>query len=206
MRPDTVHHAEDHDSENERPRQQQHCSIPDPDPDPRHDQNLIRVRICTRRIGRAAVTSPKVGELITVSIDANWMVFSRLFASTWSESERLAPRLILRVSPALRTDVPGPMIVLRPAVPKVPGAGIENAAVLKKSSAVGSLTVIGCAAVVGAQRTVRAAADVADARQNGRSERRAGRELHAAVDLPAAEQGGSQSRVEPASFAPNGSS
>src|SRR5260370_17179120 len=35
------------------------------DPLSRHDQNLSRVRICTRRIGRAAVTWPNVGELKT---------------------------------------------------------------------------------------------------------------------------------------------
>ena len=64
---------------------------------------------------------------------------------------------MLRVRPRFSTDVPGPMIVLRPALPNVPGAGSENAAVLKNFSDVGSLSWIGCAVVVRAQRAVDAA-------------------------------------------------
>ena len=95
-------------------------------------------------MGRAAVTCPKVGELITVSIDANWTVLRMLLARICTERLRVGPRLRFRVSPAFSTVVPGPMIELRPAVPNVPAAGSEKAAVLKKAAAVGSLMVIGC--------------------------------------------------------------
>jgi len=40
-------------------------------------------------------------------------------------------------------EVPGPMIVLRPALPNVPAGGTENADVLKYSSVVGSLIAMG---------------------------------------------------------------
>src|SRR5260370_36508511 len=84
------------------------------DPLSRHDQNLSRVRICTRRIGRAAVTWPNVGELKTASIEAYWTVFRRLFASTWTERLRVGPRLTLRVTPPFSTVVPRPTIAVCP--------------------------------------------------------------------------------------------
>ena len=78
-----------------------------------------------------------------VSIDANWTVLSTLFASTWTDKPRVWLKLMFLVRPRFSTTVPGPMIVFRPASPKVPGAGGENAAVLKKSVDVGSLSEIG---------------------------------------------------------------
>ena len=89
------------------------------------------------------MTWPNVGELTMVSIDANWTVLNRLLASSWIDRPACLAEADVLVSPRFITDVPGPMIVFRPALPKVPGAGIENAAVLKNSVDVGSLTAIG---------------------------------------------------------------
>ena len=69
-----------------------------------------------------------------MSIDANCTVLSTLLASIWIDRPRVWPKLTFRVKPRFITDVPGPMIMLRPALPNVPAAGIENAAVLKNSS------------------------------------------------------------------------
>src|SRR4051812_24877481 len=96
-----------------------------------------------RRIGRTDVTWPNVGELTTVSIEANWTVLNTLLASSWIDRPRVSPKEMLRVNPRFMADVPGPMIVFRPALPKVPGAGIENAAALKNNVDVGSANSIG---------------------------------------------------------------
>ena len=63
------------------------------------------------------------------------------------------------------TVVPGPIIVLRPASPNVPGSGAVNADVLKNTVVVGLLTRDRRTIVVRAQRAVHAACDVADVRR-----------------------------------------
>src|SRR5579872_3438594 len=96
-----------------------------------------------RRIGRTAVTWPNVGEFTTVSIVMYCTVLSTLLANACTDSTFVWLNVMFFVSPRFRTSVPGPMMVFRPALPYVPAAGTENAAVLKNAIVVGSLTVIG---------------------------------------------------------------
>src|SRR5262249_22504660 len=80
-------------------------------------QNLNLVRIWRRRGARAVVTCPKVGELTIVSIAEYCGVLNRLLANSCTESTRLVPNITLRVTPRFTLAMPGPTIVLRPALP-----------------------------------------------------------------------------------------
>src|SRR4051794_16999946 len=96
-----------------------------------------------RRMGRTAVTWPKVGEFTIESTAANCTVLNTLVASIWIDNVRDWPSVTVFDRPRLTLDVPGPGIVLRPASPNVPGAGMPKAAVLKNRSTVGSATATG---------------------------------------------------------------
>ena len=67
-----------------------------------------------------------------MSIEAKLTMFSRLFAITLIDMPRVPPNERSRVNCAFNMCDPGPVITFRPDVPKVPAAGIANAAVLKK--------------------------------------------------------------------------
>ena len=82
-------------------------------------------------MGRTATTSPNVGEVTTASMAAYWTALSRLLAVRLRLTVRVPPSRRTRVSRASSWRLPGPMMVLRPAVPNAPGAGAANAAVLK---------------------------------------------------------------------------
>ena len=65
-------------------------------------------------------------------------MFSRLVAFSWKREYARAPSRMSRENCASSCRLPGPMIMLRDALPKVPVAGTVNAAVLKNRSIVGS--------------------------------------------------------------------
>ena len=128
---------------------------------------------------------------------ANWTVLNTLVASTWIDRPRVWPNVDVSRQAQIQLDVPGPMIVLRPALPNVPGAGIENAAVLKNSAVVGSLMRDRRAVVVGAQRAVDAAGDVDRVAEHARRERRARRERARCRSPPSCRTCAAGAAVEP---------
>ena len=67
-----------------------------------------------RRIGRTDITWPNVGEFKYVSMAEYWTVLNTLFASSWMERPLVCPKLKFFVTPKFATDVPGPMMMLRP--------------------------------------------------------------------------------------------
>jgi len=70
-------------------------------------------------------------------------LLNRLVPSSRSDSTCVPVSRTSRPSEALSCVWAGPMMVLRPALPKVPGAGMTNASVLKKRRSVGESSATG---------------------------------------------------------------
>src|SRR3954451_10123378 len=95
------------------------------------------------RIEPTPITCPNVGDDRTVSMVVYCGLFRTLFACHRTSRLRVSPNANVFDNAIFSTALPGPMMELRPALPKLPGAGSVNAAVLNHSPNEGSLNDIG---------------------------------------------------------------
>src|SRR5579864_4087132 len=93
---------------------------------------------CICRIAPTAITRPYVGEFTIVSIVVNCGVLKIFVADARSSTTRDSFNGITLVSAMLNTRVPGPVMLLRRALPNCAGGGAINAAVLNHCATVGS--------------------------------------------------------------------
>src|SRR5882672_9966624 len=91
----------------------------------------------------APTTCPNVGELKVVSVEVKWTVLKTLLAERRTSRPCISFSWMFFAMDISNETVPGPIMMLRPALPNTP-AGVTKAALLNHAWMVGSLSWIDC--------------------------------------------------------------